>query len=126
MTLEKCVYVVDKDPSARKGLARLVRTAGYNSREFASVDGFLDAIGSVKPGCLVLDAAMPGVSGKQLNDQIQACKIKMPVIVVTANVDSATRQKAQNLKAVGFFNKPVDGTALLNMIDWALQSGNLS
>jgi len=125
MTLEKCVYVVDKDPSARRGLTRLVRTVGYDSCEFASIDGFLDAIGSETSGCLVLDAAIPGLSDRALNTELELRNIHMPIVVVTASDDQPTRRIALGIKAVGFFNKPVDGMALLNAIEWALRSGNL-
>jgi len=50
----------------------------------------------------------------------------MSIIIVRASDDQTTRRIAQGMKAVGFFSKPVDGTALLNAIEWALRSGNLN
>ena len=71
-----CVFVVDDDPSARCGLARLVRTAGHDSCDFASVAEFLTALRSGLSGCVVLEAGMPGISGEQLQKLPQ-----MPLIV---------------------------------------------
>jgi FixJ family two-component response regulator len=125
MTGATCVFVVDDDPSARSGLARLVRTAGHDSRDFASVSDFLDALGSEVTGCVVLDAGMPGLSGEELQAELEARGAHLPIIVVTTHDDPETRRKAKQLKAVGFFGKPVDGTALLNAIDWVLHSNSL-
>ena len=125
MTGSNCVFVVDDDPSARSGLTRLVRTAGYDSRDFASVNDFLDALGSDVSGCVVLDAGMPGLSVEKLQAELEARGAHLPVIVVTTHDDPETRRKAKQMKAVSFFCKPVDGTALLNAIDWAMQSNSV-
>ena len=110
MTNVKCVFVLDDDPSARKGLARLLRTAGHEVCAFASANEFLEALGTEVCGCLVLDARMPGPSG-----------IDLPIIVISADDDSETRAQAKKLNAEGFFRKPVDATALLDAIDWAMR-----
>jgi len=115
------IYVVDDDPSARKGLTRLLRTAGHDVRDFASATEFLDALDPEISGCLVLDARMPGLSGEELHAELQARDVHLPIIVVTADDDPATRQSAQKMKAVSFFRKPVDGTALLDTIEWILR-----
>ena len=66
MTKENIIFVVDDDSSARKGLARLMRTAGYDVREFASADDFLASIDPNVSGCLVLDARMPGITSEEI------------------------------------------------------------
>jgi FixJ family two-component response regulator len=122
MTSSSCVFVVDDDPSARRGLARLLRTAGHDVRDFASAGELLDALGPEPAGCLVLDARMPGLSGEELHGELEARGVRLPTIVVTADDDPETRRKAEKMRAAGFFRKPVDGTALLDAIDWALRS----
>ena len=123
MTKAQCVFLVDDDRAARSGLARLLRAAGYPVREFASANEFLDALEPDVSGCvLVLDARMPGLSGEELQAELEARDVDLPIIVVTADDEPETRLAAQKMKAVGFFRKPVDGTALLDAIDWALQS----
>ena len=117
----KCVFVVDDDPSARRGLVRLLRTAGHDVRDYASANEFLDAFGSGTCDCLVLDARMPGLSGENLQAEIKARGVHLPTIVVTADDDPETRNKAQKMGAAAFFRKPVDGTALIDAIAWALR-----
>ncbi len=100
-----------------------MRAAGYRVREFASANEFLDALENDVSGCLlVLDARMPGLSGEELQAELEARGVDLPTLVVTADDDPETRRKAQKMKAAGFFRKPVDGTALLDAIDWALRS----
>lgn len=122
MTETHLIFMVDDDPSARSGLSRLLRTAGHDVHAFASADELLDALEPDVSGCLVLDARMPGLSGEELYAELRARGISLPIIVVTADNDPATRHKAQQLKASAFFHKPVDGSALLDAIDWALRS----
>ena len=120
MTNDNCIFLVDDDSSARKGLARLLRTAGHDVRDFASANDFLDALDFEASGCLVLDARMPGISNEELMVELKARNIHLPTIVITGDDDSETRRKAQKMKAAGFFRKPVDGPALLDAINWAL------
>ena len=118
------VFVVDEDLSARKGMARLIRTASYEVRDFASVNEFLEAVGSDVPGCLILDAGEPRLSPEALLAELEAIGANPPIIVVTDSDDPQTRQKAEQMKAVAFFRKPVDGAALLDAIEWSKRSGN--
>lgn len=118
------VFLVDDDPSARKGLARLLRTAGHDVRDFASANEFLDAINFEVCGCLVLDLRMPGLSGEELQEELKARGVHLSIIVVTADDNPETRRKAQEMKAAGFYRKPVDGPALLDAIDWTLRSSS--
>ena len=118
------VYVVDDDPSARKGIARLVRTASYIVSDFASANEFLEALGPDAQGCVILDAGMPGLSTEEKQEDFKSYSARLPIIVVSAHDDLETRQRAKKLGAVGFFRKPVDGTALLDAIDWALRSSS--
>jgi len=118
------VFVVDDDQSARRGIARLLRAAGHDVREFASANEFLDSL-DLDPevaGCLVLDARMPGLSGAELQAELEARQIDLPVIVITADDQPEIRRQAYAMRAAGFFRKPVDGTALLDAIAWALRS----
>ena len=121
MSTRPCVYLVDDDLSARNGLARLLRTAGHDVRPFESGSAFLDALGPDATGCIVLDARMPGLSGEALIAELTARGVDLPLIFVTADDDPATKQRAIEMKAAGFFRKPVDGVALLDAIDWALR-----
>jgi FixJ family two-component response regulator len=124
MKSDQHVFVVDDDLSARNGLARLIRTAGYNVHSFATTGSFLKFIESESHGCVLLDARMPGSSNDELKQKLFKYSQKLAVIFVTADDDDDTRRKAKEMNAVGFFRKPVDGPALLDAIDWALKPSN--
>lgn len=115
------LFVVDEDQSARRGLARLLRAAGHDVRDFASATEFLDSLDPAVSGCLVLDSRIPELSGGELQAELKARHADLPVIVV-ADDEPEIRRQAHAMKAVGFFRKPVDGTALLDAIDWVLRS----
>jgi len=115
------IYLVDDDASARRGLRRLLLAAGYEVNAYALPDELLKSPISDKDACLILDARMPGLSGDALQAELAANGIKLPVIFVTADDDQQTRMKALALKAAGLFRKPVDGSALLDAVAWALE-----
>ena len=124
MKIEQNVFVVDDDLSARGGLSRLLRTAGYNVLSFATTNAFLKKIDDHSSGCVLLDARMPGFSNVELKEMLYKYSQKLAIIFVTADDDDDTRKKAKELNAVGFFRKPVDGTALLDAIGWALKKNS--
>ncbi len=124
MTSTRCVFVVDDDLSARRGLARLLRAAGHDTRDFASATEFLDAFEPGAGGCLLLDARMPGLSSEELQAELEVRRCNLPIIVITGDDDPETRRSAQRIKAAGFFRKPVDGPALLDAIAWAMRSNS--
>lgn len=117
----RSIFLVDEDLSARSGLSRLLRTAGHEVHEFITVVDFIGALDSGVSGCLVLDPRMPGPLCEEVYAELRERGISMPVIVVSADDDHVTRQKAQQLGAVAFFRKPVDGAALLDAIKWAMR-----
>ena len=122
----RTIFVVDDDLSARRALTRLLRTAGHDVHDFSSAQDFLAALGTDVSGVVVLDVRMPGLSGEELVEELNERGIHLPIIIVTADDDAETRSKAQTMKATAFFRKPVDGTALLDAIEWALRENNAS
>ena len=120
---EPCVvYIVDDDDLVRKGLARLMRAGGFSPRLYASPERFLEEVGSEPRACILLDITMPRMSGLQVQAELKARGIGMPVIAVSARDDEDTRRRARDLDARCFFRKPVDDQALLDAIAWILQS----
>ena len=121
MERSTCIFILDADASARDGLARLLRVAGYAVHAFATFSDLLEGLDRAASGCVVLDAGIPGFSVDGLRLRLDGHGGPLPVIVVTSNDDAATRWKAEQIGAVGFFRKPVDGTALLDAVAWTLR-----
>jgi FixJ family two-component response regulator len=113
------IYVVDDDPSVRRGFGRLLRFAGFATQTFASAEEFLGT--QLRDhACVIADVRMPGMTGIDLQKRLRVMDSVLPVIAVSAEDDPATRQQAHALGASAYFRKPVDGQALLDAITWAL------
>ena len=121
------IYVVDNDPSARDGFARLLRTAGYTVHAFESLEALANWRDTVEGGCLVMDVCMPGFPINDLPHVLSEEFRTLPIVFVSAKADPETRKRAKSSRASAFFHKPVDGPALLDAIEWAMQSnrGNI-
>src|SRR4029434_6429815 len=84
------VFLIDDDPSVRRALARLIKSAGYQVQTFVSAREFLDRMpDAAGPGCLVLDVRMPGLSGLDLLRELQAADAALHIIFITRPGDSA-------------------------------------
>jgi FixJ family two-component response regulator len=122
MSESSTVFLVDDDPSVRKAMTRLVRSAGYDVKAFASARDFLDEWRGANegPACLVLDVRMPGLSGLDLQRELQNANALLPIIFITGHGDVPTSVKAMKAGAVDFLPKPVKDTHLLRAIHLAL------
>jgi FixJ family two-component response regulator len=112
------IYVIDDDPSVRRSVARLLRSAGLAPRLFEDAEQFLAVADQLSRGCVVLDLTMPKTSGLELQQRLHDEGIDLPIIVVSARDDGECRREASELGASFFFRKPVDGQALLDAIAW--------
>jgi two-component system response regulator FixJ len=115
------VYIVDDDQATRKSLRWLVETLGVSVQTFHSGASFLDSYDPAQPGCLVLDVMMAGMSGLELQRELNARKIEIPVIVLTGYGDVPTAVNALKNGAVEFLEKPFDGEVLLEQVRRALE-----
>jgi FixJ family two-component response regulator len=116
------VYIVDDDELVRKGLARLVRSGGFNPKGYESPERFLDEIEPNTRACVLLDITMPRMSGLQVQERLKARGSTLNIIVVSARDDDESRRRARQLGARCFFRKPVDDRALLDAIAWAMDA----
>src|SRR3954454_11763512 len=116
------VYVVDDDASAREGVARLIRSAGLMTKTFASGEEFLAATRPKIPSCLVLDVNLPGVSGLELQHELEKLRPQVPIIFLTGHGDIPMSVRAVKAGAANFLTKPVDDEDLLNAIRQCLTS----
>jgi len=114
------VHVVDDEPALRKALARLLRAEGFVVQTHASAAEFLASWHPGEPACLVLDVAMPGMDGLELQARLARDGILLPVVFLTAHGDIPMSVRAIRAGAVDFLTKPVDDTALLRAVRAAL------
>jgi FixJ family two-component response regulator len=114
------VFVVDDDASVRRAVDRLLRTAGYRARTFASAQEVMAAMNSDRPACLIIDVRMPDCSGLELADTL--CKAPTPpaVIFITGHGDIDMAVRAMKAGAVDFLAKPFDDDALLEAVAQAV------
>lgn len=117
---EAVVFVVDDDVSVREALASLVRSAGLPVQTFASAQEFLAHRRSDAPSCLVLDVAMPDLSGLDLQKRMAEANIEIPIIFITGHGDISTSVRAMKAGAVEFLTKPFDDADLLEAIHQAV------
>jgi DNA-binding NtrC family response regulator len=110
------VYVVDDDPSAREGVAGLIRSAGLMARTFASAQEFLATPRPEVSSCLVLDVNLPGLSGLDLQRELAKSGDQIPIIFLTGHGDIPMTVRAVKAGAVDFLTKPFDDEDLLNAI----------
>ena len=115
------VFLVDDDASVRRALARLIKSAGHRVQTFASAREFLDSqAGGDEAACLVLDVRMPGVTGMDLQRELQTLHRDVPIVFITGHGDIPMSVKAMKAGAVDFLPKPVKDTDLLRAIEQAL------
>ena len=109
--------VVDDDESVRESLPDLLREFGFAARAFSSAQEFLssDSVGQTK--CLILDVAMPGMTGLDLQQELRRRGQEIPVIFITAQRNEAVREQALEQGAVNFLYKPFSDTALLEALN---------
>lgn len=122
---EKIVAVVDDDESLRAALQRLLRSAGFRVRLFASAEDFLKSGQQHETGCLVADIRMPGMSGLDLQTKLNADHCLIPAIFISAHGDEKMRLQAMRGGAVEFLAKPFDDAVLLETVRTALETESL-
>ncbi len=120
MRAEPSVFIVDDDPSMCSALRRLLRSAGLNVETYVSAQEFLESYSAERPGCLVLDVQMPGMSGLDLQQLLAERNIHIPVIVLTGHASVPTAVTALKAGATDFLEKPFDNEVLLARVRDAL------
>jgi FixJ family two-component response regulator len=120
MKANAMIFLVDDDASVRKGLARLMSSAGYACESFESAESFLQRERHAGPACLVLDMQMPQVTGIELQERLERLGCHLPVIFLTGHGTIPQTVQALKQGALNFFSKPVDDEVLLESIKEAL------
>ena len=115
------VAIVDDDESVRESLPDLLREFGFAPRAFSSAEAFLasDVVGETS--CLLLDVAMPGMSGPELQQELRRRRQTIPIVFITAHSDESVRPRLLAEGAVECLFKPFSDTALLEALNAALR-----
>jgi FixJ family two-component response regulator len=119
------VFVIDDDPGVLRALTRLLTAAGFQARAFPSPAAFLQQHDPAAPGCLVLDVALPGLDGLQLQEALTSSGCARPVVFITGRGDIPTSVRAMKAGAVDFLTKPVDGEDLVAAVRNAIEMDRL-
>ena len=119
-------FVVDDERSPRKAIERVLRTAGLTVVSYASAQEYLDRYDPDAPGCLVLDLAMPGIGGLDLQDALVAKGGAPPIIFLTGRAEIADSVRAMKHGAVEFLTKPVEADTLINAVRSALEADRVA
>jgi FixJ family two-component response regulator len=114
------VSVVDDDESLRESLPDLVREFGYSVQAFSSAEAFLASDYVDQTRCLILDVAMPGMTGPDLQRELSRRRREIPIIFITASTDKTVRTRLLDQGAVECLFKPFSDTALLEAVNSAL------
>src|SRR5438445_12775248 len=116
------VSVVDDDESVRESLPDLLKEFGFAVQAFSSAEEFLASDTLDRTGCLVLDIAMPGMSGPELQRELTRRNQPIPIVFITANEDSSECARVMDAGAVSCLIKPFSETALLRAVTKAIQT----
>jgi FixJ family two-component response regulator len=116
------VSVVDDDESVRESLPDLIRQFGFAAQAFSSAEAFLQSDVLNQTSCLLLDIAMPGMSGTELQKELLRRRQAIPIVFVTATDDRTLRPRVISQGAVECLFKPFSETALLDAINAALRT----
>jgi FixJ family two-component response regulator len=116
METRSLVSVVDDDESVRESLPELLRALGFDAAAFSSAEAFLASDVVSETRCLVLDIAMPGMSGPELQMELTRRRQEIPIVFITANGDRALRPRLLAGGAVDCLFKPFSEAALLDAV----------
>jgi FixJ family two-component response regulator len=122
MEKTKLVAIVDDDDSMRSALHGLLQSADLPAQAFASAEEFLNSGQQHQISCLIADIRMPGMSGLELQAQLNAERCRIPIIFITAHGDEKMRMQALRAGAVEFMAKPFNDETLLESVRAALES----
>src|SRR5215211_7199298 len=122
MAKRSLVSVVDDDESVRESLPDLLRQFGFAAQAFSSADAFLASEVVSETSCLILDIAMPGMSGPDLQQELTRRRQKIPIVFITGHGDGTLRPRLLERGAAECLFKPFGEAALLDALDAALRT----
>ena len=120
MTAGHLISIVDDDASMREALVGLVRSLGYDVRDFASAEDFLASKDLGSFSCAITDIQMPGMNGFELKRELSTCHGSLPVIMITALTEPGIEEKAMCSGATCFLRKPFEAQLLVSCLQRVL------
>ena len=118
MSAGKLVSVVDDDESVRESLPDLLRSFGFEAEPFDSAEAFLGSASLARTSCLILDVAMPGMTGPELQEELKKAGHRIPIVFITAHIEAAARVLRNG--AAACLSKPFSDIALLEAVTAAI------
>jgi FixJ family two-component response regulator len=116
------ISVVDDDESVRESLPELLRSAGFEALPFSSAEEFLVSDSLARTGCLILDIAMPDMTGPELQQELTRRKCQIPIVFISAQTDEKLRSRAMRAGAAAYLRKPFSKTKILDAVKQALDN----
>ena len=117
------VAIVDDDASVRRSTGRLIRSFGYRAEEFASGEDFLASPVAARAACLVLDVRMPNMDGLEVQGELTARHLHVPVVFISGRASDDEERRARAGGAFAFLRKPVAGPTLIDVLQKAVSGG---
>lgn len=114
------IFLVDDDAAVRDALVIFLEVCGYSVDVYDSSEAVLKHADDIDQGVLVLDIRLPGISGIELQTELQKRGNRIPVIFITGHADEEIKESVKQAGAIDFLEKPIDHSALLNLIESAL------
>ena len=121
MTVRPLVSVVDDDESVRESIPELLREVGFDAEAFSSGEAFLASDVLDKTRCVILDVAMPGMSGFEVQNELARRRIEVPIVFITAREDEGVRRRVLSQGAAACLFKPFSERALIDAVNAALR-----
>jgi len=119
------VAIVDDDASVRKSTGRLIRSFGYRAEAFASGKEFLSAPLAARTACLVLDVRMPDMDGLEVQRQLTARHLHVPVVFISGRASDEEERRARSAGAIDFLRKPIATATLLQVLRKVIAIGEV-
>lgn len=123
---ERTVHIVDDDESVRRSVGFMLKTSGFQVRNYASGDELLKAARHLEPGCILLDIRMAGMDGLEVQQALKERGVSLPVVIMTGHGDVPLSVRAMKAGAIDFIEKPFEKAVLLSALELGFASLNQS
>ncbi|MCA9218282.1 MAG: response regulator [Planctomycetales bacterium] len=116
MSHEGVVFIVDDNEASASSIKVLLSSVGLQAETYGSAEEFLAAFDPSRKGCLVLDMRLPGMSGLELQAELEEQNIDLPIVFISGHVNQEESQRAKHARAVACLLKPFDGRQLCEIV----------